>query len=46
MNNKIETYFVDYPAALKLKKLGFNVPCDLYFEWFPHYNDKPLSFDE
>jgi len=46
MNNKIETYFVDYPSALKLKKIGFDVACDLYFEWYPHYNGEPISFDE
>ena len=46
MNNNIETYFVDYPSALKLKKIGFDVACDLYFEWYPHYNGEPISFDE
>jgi len=46
MNNKIDTYFVDYNAALILKKIGFNVPCDLFYQWHPHYKNKPLSFDE
>ena len=46
MNNKIDTYFVDYNAALILKKIGFDVPCDLFYQWHPHYKNKPLSFDE
>lgn len=46
MINNIHDYYVDYPNALKLKKLGFNVNCELFFEWYPHYKGNPLSFDD
>ena len=46
MINKILTYYVDYPTAKLLKKFGFNVPCDLFLEWYPHYKGEALSFDD
>jgi hypothetical protein len=46
MINKILTYYVDYPTAKLLRKFGFNVPCELYYEWYPHYKGEPLSFDD
>ena len=46
MNNKIQTYYVDYEAAKLLKKLGFNVSCELYYEWYPHFHHLPLTEDE
>ena len=46
MINKILTYYVDYPTAKLLRKFGFNVLCELYYEWYPHYKGEPLSFDD
>jgi len=46
MNNKIQTYYVDYNAAKLLRKFGFNVPCEFYYEWYPHFCGEPLGCDE
>lgn len=46
MTNKILTYYIDYPTAKLLRTLGFNVPCDLFWEWYPHYKGQALSFDD
>ena len=46
MNNKIQPFYVDYKCAKKLRALGFDVPCELFYEWFPHFLGEPLSFDD
>ena len=46
MNNKVQTYYVDYNAAKLLRKFGFNVPCEFYYEWYPHFCGEPLGCDE
>lgn len=43
---KIKTEYCDYKTSMMLKKLGYDEPCESFFQEAVQHNGKDISFDE